>query len=312
MSPVRHNAGWIALLIALLMLNPALPAQQRPENEENRVTLDVTRVSLLVAVTDKKGRFLSTLKKEDFQINEDERAQNIVQFHAETDLPLRLAILIDTSNSVRDRFRFIQEAALAFLENTLRRGRDKAVIVSFDTVVEAVGDFSDDPAELAALIRELRPGRGTSMYDAIDFACNRKLAPEAMKQECRRVIVILSDGDDTQSRYTRAHALEMAHRTDTVIYTISTAMGGQLGSTGTRVLMNLAEETGGRALFPLAVKELANSFRELSTELRSQYSIVYRPDDFVKDGRFHPIRVVIKNRKDLHVRTRKGYYAPLK
>jgi VWFA-related protein len=103
----------------------------------------------------------------------------------------------------------------------------------------------------------------------------------------------------------------MAHKTNTAIYTVSTAMGVQLGSTGTKVLLNMAQETGGRALFPLVVKDLDHSFKELSTELRNQYSIVYRPDSLVKDGRFHPITIEIKNRKDLHVRARKGYYAPL-
>jgi VWFA-related protein len=300
--------AWTTLIVASLLAS-MMAAQ--PQTDDNRVTLDVTRVNLIVTVVDKKGRYVSTLQKEDFRINEDDKAQNILQFRSETDLPLRLFMLIDTSTSVRDRFKFIQEAAVSFLESTLRPGRDKALLVSFDTVVEALGEFSDSPHSLAALIRELRAGRGTAMYDAIDFACRMKIVDSDGAQDYRRVIVILSDGDDTQSRYTRSYAVEMAHKTNTVIYTVSTAMGLQLGTTGTRVLMNLAEETGGRALFPLAAKELNRSFKELSTELRNQYSIIYRPESLLNDGRFHPIKIDIRDRKDLHVRARKGYYAPV-
>jgi VWFA-related protein len=279
--------------------------------QDTRLTLDVTRVSLLATVTDKKGRFVNNLAKEDFEILESKRPQNILQFHAESDLPLRLAILIDSSNSVRDRFRFIQEAAVAFLQNTIRPGRDKALVISFDTVIEVVVEVTDDVDTLARQIRELRAGRGTAMYDAIDFAIQKKLAPADGSGDYRRVILILSDGEDTQSTLTRAHCLDIAHKADTVIYTISTGLD-QPNIMGAKVLKLLAEETGGRSLFPFAVRDLAAAFKDLTAELRNQYSIVYRPEPMTADGRFHPITVVIKSRKDLNVRARKGYIAPAK
>jgi VWFA-related protein len=299
---------------AVLLFCAALPGaseqrQKAADCDETRVTLDVTRVSLLTTVTDKKGRFVNDLSKDDFEITEDKRPQSIVQFHAETDVPLRLAVLIDSSNSVRDRFKFIQEAAVAFLQNTLRPGKDKAVIISFDTVVEVIGEMSDDVDALAARIRELRAGRGTALYDAIDFAVQKQLVATDANGDFRRAILILSDGEDTQSRLTRAHCLEVAHKNDTVVYTISTGLD-QPNVMGSKVLKLLAEDTGGRSLFPFVVKDLTRAFKDLTAELRNQYSIVYRPEPLTPDGRFHAISVQVKGRKDLSVRTRKGYYAP--
>ena len=181
----------------------------------------MTRVNILYTVSDKKGRFVTDLSKEDFDIVENKKKQNILEFTAETELPLRLAILVDTSNSIRDRFRFIQEAATDFI-NTAMRTQDKGIIVSFDTSAELAADLTADKAILERAVRNLRPGGGTALYDAIFFACRDKLMQDQPRDKFRRAVVILSDGEDNQSHYTREQALEMAQKADVVVYAIST------------------------------------------------------------------------------------------
>ena len=179
-------------------------------DDTSRIVLEVNRVNLLFTVTDKKGRFITDLTKEDFEISENKKPQTIMQFTAESDLPLRLAILIDTSNSIRDRFHFQQEAAEEFIRVALRPEADKAMVVSFDSSPELVSDLTGDTRELEKAIEDLRPGGGTSLYDAVFFACRDKLMQDQPRHKFRRAMVILSDGDDNQSRYTRDQALEMA------------------------------------------------------------------------------------------------------
>ena len=177
---------------------------------------------MLYTVSDKKGRFVTDLTKDDFEVFESKKPQTIIEFAAETDLPLRLAILIDTSNSIRDRFHFQQEAATAFIDGTVRPEHDKAMIVSFDTAAELVADLTDNIGDLEKAVANLRPGGGTSLYDAIFFACRDKLMEDQPLYKFRRAMVILSDGEDNQSRYTRDQALEMAQKADVNVYTIST------------------------------------------------------------------------------------------
>ena len=287
--------------------------QQRPASassaDESRITVDVTRVNLLYTVTDKKGRFVSNLTKDDFEIIENKKPQQILEFTAETDLPLRLAILVDTSNSIRDRFRFIQEAANDFLATVMRPGKDRALVVSFDTSPELVSDLTDDTVALSKAIRDLRPGGGTALYDAIFYACRDKLMKDQPRDKFRRAIVVLSDGDDNQSRWTREQALEMAHKADAVIYTISTNIT-HLETSGDKVLKRYAEETGGVAFFPFKAEDLGQSFENISNELRHQYNVFYRPDPLRTDGLYHPVEIRVKDRKEFSVRARHGYYAP--
>jgi len=280
-----------------------------PDDEKTRIILDVTRVNLLFTVTDRKGRFITNLGRDDFEVIEDKRPQKILEFAAESDLPLRIALLLDTSNSVRPRFRFIQEAAIEFLNSVMRPRYDKTLVVSFDTSVELVADLTDDPEKLAAAIRELRPGGGTSLYEAIYFACRDKLMLEQPRHKFRRAVVVLSDGEDNQSRVTRDQALEMAQKADAVVYTISTNVT-RLETDGDRVLKYMAAETGGLALFPFKIEDLAQSFENIANELRHQYNIFYRPEPLRTDGRYQTVDVRVKGRRDLVVRARKGYYAP--
>lgn len=288
---------------------PAPASQAAPVDEsDTQITLDVNRVNMLFTVSDKKGRFVTNLAKEEFEVIESKRSQSIVEFAAESDLPLRLAVLIDSSNSIRDRFRFQQEAAVEFI-NQVMRPEDKAIVVSFDTGAELVADLTNDTEKLAKAVRELRPGGGTSLYDAIFFACREKLQQDQPRHKFRRAMVVLSDGEDNQSRYSRDQALEMAHKADVVVYAISTNISG-MQTDGDKVLKYFAAETGGQTFFPFKVQDLAQSFENIANELRHQYSILYRPEPAKTDGLFHEVNIKVKGRKDLLVRARKGYYAP--
>jgi Ca-activated chloride channel homolog len=285
------------------------PAATAPPADSSRIVLEVNRVNLLFTVTDKKGRFITDLTKDDFEVYENKKQQNIIQFTAESDLPLRLAILIDTSNSIRDRFRFQQEAASEFIRVALRPEQDKAMIVSFDSSTELVADLTGNVQQLEKAIQDLRPGGGTSLYDAVFFACRDKLMQDQPMHKFRRAMVILSDGDDNQSRYTRDQALEMAQKGDVVVYTISTNIS-HVPTDGDKIMKYYAAETGGVAFFPFKAEDLAQSFINVANELRHQYNVYYRPDPLVADGRYHPVSVRVRGRKDLMVHARKGYYAP--
>jgi Ca-activated chloride channel homolog len=289
------------------------PAAQKPaeivEDSSTRIILDVTRVNMLFTVTDKKGRFVTDLVKDDFQVFENKNQQTIAEFTAETDLPLRLGILIDTSNSIRERFKFEQEAANSFINSVVRPGRDKAMVVSFDTSAELVADLMDDTEKLQNAVRGLRPGGGTALFDAIFFACRDKLAKDQPRHKFRRAIVVVSDGDDNQSEYTRDQALEMAQKADVVIYAISTnVITGE--TDGDKILKYLTSETGGQTFFPFKVEDLEQSFENIANELRHQYNVFYRPEPLRADGQYHTVDLRVKGRKDLVVRCRKGYYAP--
>jgi VWFA-related protein len=277
--------------------------------DPSRITVEVFRANFLMSVTDKRGRFVTDLKKEDFEVNESKKKQDILEFVAESNLPLRLAIVVDTSNSIRDRFKFQQEAAIEFVQSVVRRNVDKAIVVSFDTSAQLAVDLTDDTGKLEGAIRNLRPGGGTALYDAIYFACRDKLMQDQPMYKFRRALVLLSDGDDNQSRYSRDQALEMAQKADVVLYTISTNIT-RIPTEGDKVLKYLSEETGGVTFFPFRASDLTQSFENIANELRSQYAILYRPEPLKLDGLYHPVEIKIKGRKDLIVRTRKGYYAP--
>lgn len=279
-----------------------------PQAEET-IRLDVTRVNLLFTVSDKRGRFVTDLDKDSFEIFEGKNRQSVLEFTRESDLPLRLGILVDTSNSIRDRFRFQQEAAIEFIRSVLRPDQDRAVIVSFDTSAELVSDLTGDVRQLENAVRNLRPGGGTSLYDAIFFACRDKLALDQPRHKYRRALIVLSDGDDNQSRYSRDQALEMAHKSDVVIYSISTNIS-RIQTDGDKVLKYFAQETGGLTFFPFKVEDLAQSFENIANEMRHQYNILYRPEPLKADGLYHEVKVSIRNRRDFVVRARKGYYAP--
>jgi len=288
---------------------PQPPASAEKSDELRTIVVDVTRVSMLFTVTDRKGRFVTDLTKDDFEVIEAKKPQTVQDFTAESDLPLRLGILVDTSNSIRDRFRFEQEAASEFIKSVVRSNQDRAMVVRFDTSAELASDLTSDTDSLERVIRDLRPGGGTALYDALFYACRDKLSQDQPKHKFRRAVVILSDGDDNQSHYTRDQALEMAQKADVVVYAISTNIS-RIETDGDKVLKYFAEETGGRAFFPFKVEDLEQSFENIANELRHQYNIAYRPEPLKTDGLFHTVDLRVRGRKELQVHVRKGYYAP--
>src|SRR5579875_1219411 len=296
----------LALSAAMSFSRPQNPPQA-PITTSAPIRAEVTRVNMLFAVTDKHGRFVTDLGKDDFEVFENKKPQNIMEFTSETDLPLRLAILIDTSNSIRDRFHFQQEAATNFI-NSVMREQDKATIVSFDSAAELVADLTNNTNQLEDAVRHLRPGGGTALYDAVYFACKDELMRDQPLYKFRRAMIILSDGDDNDSRYSRDQALEMAQRADTVIYTISTNIS-HIETEGDKVMRYFAEQTGGVSFFPFQAKDLNQSFENIANELRHQYNLFYRPEPLKNDGQYHAVLIKVRGRKDLIVRARKGYYA---
>ena len=269
----------------------------------------VNEVNVVFTVTDKHGKYVKDLKKNDFKVIDDSKPpEEIRSFHSEADLPLQVGLLIDASNSVRDRFKFEQEAAIEFLNQTIRRRYDHAFVIGFDETPEVTQDFTDNTESLSVGVRALRPGGGTALYDAIYFACRDKLLKSRPDGPVRRAIVLLSDGEDNQSHVTREEAIDMAQRADVVVYTISTNLTG--GSHhGDKVLDRIASATGGRTYVPFQLSDVANAFAAIQEELRSQYAISYKPADFKPDGRYRTIEILAQE-KGLHVRSRHGYYAP--
>ena len=301
----------VLTITSVLLLLPTAAAQQEPTPgpPDQTITIDVDLVNVLFSVSDKRGRLYTELTKDGLRVYEDGELQTITNFSSETDLPLTVALLVDTSGSIRDKLRFEQEAAIEFFYSTLRRRTDQAMLVTFDSGVDLLQDFTDNPETLANAVRKIRAGGGTSLYDAIFLAVNEKMAGEPG----RKVLIVISDGDDNASRISMTETMEMAQKNDVVVYTISTNSTAHFGTReqqrGDRTLRTFAEDTGGRAFFPFKLEELAVSFEDISKELRSQYTLAYVPTNRIRDGSYREIKVEARNR-DYRVKARKGYYAP--
>ena len=274
--------------------------------------VNANEVNLIFTVTDKRGRFIKDLKKDDLKVLDDNKPPKAIRgFMSQTNLPLRVGLLIDSSNSIRDRFKFEQEAAIEFLNQIIRPKSDQAFVVGFDSTAEVTQDFTDSTEKLSKGVRVLRPGGGTALFDAIYFACRDKLLNVSATGPTRRAIILLSDGDDNQSRVTREEAIDMAQRAEVIIYAISTNITG-VKQRGDKVLERFAETTGGQVFFPFKIQDVADAFNDIQNELRSQYALAYSPADFVADGHYRPIQIEPATKKNLKVRARKGYYAPKK
>jgi Ca-activated chloride channel family protein len=315
---------------------PPAPPQQGQQGEKaaapqspQRIIQVVNLVDVLFTVLNRRNKLVPDLQREDFQIFDEKFPQDIRYFSKQTDLPLRIGMLVDTSNSIRDRIKFEQDASINFLFSVLRRGRDEAFVMTFDDEPQVVQAFTSDAGLLRDQIMQTRAGGGTAIYDAIYDACQNQLShpprpPGDQPDVVRRVMILISDGDDNLSTHTRGEAIEMAQRTSVVIYTISTSTQWiQLSQTdpdklanrknhlteGDKILQVLADETGGRAFFPYHVDDLDQSFQDIGDELRNQYSIAYIPTNYVLDGRYHRIRIEVPEHKGYQVRARRGYFA---
>jgi Ca-activated chloride channel homolog len=308
---------------------PAPPPQEPLQKSETKITTTVNLVDVLFTVLDRRNKLVPTLEKQDFKVLDDNVAQDIRYFSRQSDLPLRIGMLLDTSNSIRDRIKFEQDAANNFLFSVLRRGKDEAFVMTFDDEPQVVQAFTPDTGKLRDQILRTRAGGGTAVYDAIYGACEQELShpprpPGDQPDVVRRVMILISDGEDNLSTHTRAEAIEMAQRSSVVIYTISTSTQWvtlddpskeRTGNRkyhltdGDKILQALAEETGGRAFYPYHVDDLDQSFQDIGDELRNQYSIAYNPSTHALDGRYHKIKIDVPEHKGYQVRARKGYFA---
>ncbi|MGA8144596.1 MAG: VWA domain-containing protein [Candidatus Acidiferrales bacterium] len=304
---------------------PNEPSQQPPfQNQKPVPPIQVTTglVHLVATVTDRRHNFVTTLDQTDFKVFENGAPQEIRFFGRETDLPLRIALLLDTSNSIRPRLEFEQDAAIDFLNSVIRRNKDMAFLMTFDNEPEVIQDYTGDLSLLTKAIRKQRAGGGTALNDAI-YKAAEKLSnpplPDTGSPEVRRVLVVISDGDDNLSDRALSDAIEAAIRAEASIYAVSTNTDWLSLSDrdapkkihvagGDKILQQFAEQSGGRVFFPYRVDDLAQSFVDIGTELRSQYFIAYSPTSSPVTGQYRKIEVET-DRKNLTVRTRKGYYA---
>ena len=279
------------------------------DNGQFTIHENVNEVYLVFSVTDKHGQFISDLKQSDFALLDDHRApERVYSFTQQTNLPLRVGILIDTSSSIRQRFEYEQQAAKAFLLGVLRPQTDQAFVEGFDVTPDYRQGWTNNLDSLAAGIDSLQPGGGTALYDAVYSACRDKLLTSRGQEPVRKVIVLISDGDDDQSHAYLDDAIKECQRADTNIYAISTNASPSRDK-GDDVLNKMALATGGKAFFPTSVEDMPVSFSQIQKELRSQYALVYKPADFKADGSFRPIYLFCLDRK-YKVRVREGYFAP--
>jgi Ca-activated chloride channel family protein len=308
---------------------PTTPGPQKSEPSSDvplpqktpAITSTTGLVHLVATVMDHHHNFITDLDQADFKVSEDGTPQDIRYFGRETDLPLRIGILLDTSNSIRPRLDFEKDAALDFLQHVLRRNKDQAFVMTFDNEPEIIQDYTGDLALLTDAIRKQRAGGGTALNDAIYRAAEKLTSPPIPKganPEIRRVLVVISDGNDNLSDHALSESVEAAIRAEAVIYCISTntdwlAIEGDKPHKihvegGDKVLEQFAEQSGGRVFYPYKVDDLAQSFVDIGEELRSQYFIAYSPNNPQATGQYRKIEVNLAQ-KGLTVRTRKGYYA---
>ena len=282
-----------------------------------QIRVQVNLVNLFATVRDKHKAIVTGLQQDDFQVSEDGQAQEITNFSAESNLPITLGILIDTSGSEYYMLSALQEAASRFLGRVMRKG-DLAMVMSFDTDVDLLADFTDDRGVLDRAINRAQINApsggmiaqgplpssgsgGTNFYDAVYLAAHEKLSGEAG----RKAIVVLTDAEDTGSKLRLSDAIEAAQRTDTVVHILLVAADGG----DQDVARRLTEDTGGRMIVVRSEKNLEQAFDQISEELRSQYTVGYTPTNKKHDGSYRKIRLETKN-KDYSVLTRRGYYAP--
>jgi VWFA-related protein len=309
----------VTATVAVTLAIPAMP--QQPAGQAPVIKSQVSLVNLFATVRDKNKKIMANLKQEDFRISEDNQDQKIAFFSKEVALPITLAMLLDTSGSEQEMLGAIQEAGSGFIGRVIRKG-DEALVMSFDSNVDLLSDFTDERSQLERAIRKTRinvpdqgsmagnPGpigsrqiTGTALYDAIYLACSEKLSSEAG----RKAIVIVTDAQDEGSKVKLEEAIEAAQRTDTVIHILLVVDPRYGGNPG--VAHKLADETGGRMISVRSEKKLVEAFDEISEELRSQYTLGYYPTNSTRDGKFRKIKVDTASH-DLKVLARKGYYAP--
>ena len=272
------------------------------------IKVGVNEVSLIFTVTDKHGHYIPNLTQNDFALLDDGKApERVNSFHQQINLPLRVGLVIDASSSIRSRFQFEQQSATAFLLDVLKAKSDRAFVMGFDVTPTVTANWTNDQDALQTGVNKLEPAGGTALFDAVYVACRDKLGTERGPEPVRKAIILISDGEDNQSRVYLTEAIKECERAETIIYAISTNWTPSRGN-GDKILQELSEETGGEVFFPPSVEEMSNSFKDIEEELRSQYELVYTPADFKTDGSYRTIYLYCYDRK-YTVRAKKGYFA---
>ena len=336
--------------------SPAKPSATQPAgsssasgtrpSDQSSISVTVRVVNVPVTVLDRRGLPVNDLTQGDFRVYEDDKPQSIRYFYRGTKPPLRIGLILDTSNSARRKLSFEQDAASEFVFNVLqgRSSQHQIFLQTFDAASSVLQDFTNDPEPLNEKIRTLKAGGGKALYDAIYYACREKLLKTGPPEQSRRVLVVLSDGIDVQSRHSFDEVASMAHTAETAIYAIGNSAYGY-ANPGDKVLKQMAEETGGAAFFPQEaapgadlgtgylshgqigetsqnkglgaetgiysaqrLEKLADSLEAIGRELSEQYNIGYTPSNAALDGTYRNIKVVAL-RKGVLLRSKPGYFA---
>jgi Ca-activated chloride channel family protein len=328
---MTKNTYYLLAIILLLSCVGAAGQQPKPQKpsptptptpetgQEKPEIINIRRVRLPITVTDKKGQFISGLSQNDFLVLEDKVPQQVESFTSEenNNLPLYVGVLMDTSPSTAGKLKFEQESAMNFIQTVVRPRKDRVLFATFDDQVTLRQDFTDRLELLdRAVFAVKKTGEKTALYDAIWQFCDEKMR----SAQGRRALVVITDGDDTFSRADINDAIDIAQRTETTIFAISTKAGlsgtvpgveaGQIQDHGDKGLERLCEETGGIAFFTGDMLALERSFTKIARELRSQYLITYRPTNDRYDGSYRKVEVKLTNANDKYkLRTKRGYKA---
>jgi len=290
-----------------------------PNQTQEREVVNIRRVRLPITVTDKKGQFVSGLSAGDFLITEDKVPQQIDSFTSEenNNLPLYIGVLMDTSPSTAGKLKFEQESAMNFIQTVVRPRKDRVLFATFDDQITLRQDFTDRLELLdRAVFAIKKTGEKTALYDAVWQFCDEKMR----SAQGRRALVIITDGVDTYSRADINDAIDIAQRTETTLFAISTKAGllgavpgvdsGQVRDKADKDLERLCDETGGTALFTGDMLALERAFTKVARELRTQYLITYKPTNNQYDGSYRRVDVKLTNgHENLKLRTKKGYKA---
>ncbi|MGQ9898069.1 MAG: VWA domain-containing protein [Acidobacteriota bacterium] len=317
--------GWIVgVLCSVFVLGqpfPTLYAQPSPqsqnrssgalqERDPGEDVIRITNVTVPVIVTDQDDRFISKLTKDDFEIYENKKKQKIESFEDKADLPLFVAVLMDTSASIKPKLKFQKEATISFLQTIIRRRKDQALFVTFDSTVQLRQDFTDDTNLLSKAIMEVKASGDTALYDAIYRVCEEKMYNVPTP---RKIIIVITDGADTASEHTLEEAIEIAQRYEVLIFGISTRNAGFFGTGAGMVageddadLRKLCIRTGGDVAFPQKVIDLERAFQRIDQAARRYYLLSYEPQDPDTPG-YRKIEVRVVTRKNVKVKARDGY-----
>ena len=282
---------------------PALP-------ESGTISAHVAEVSLVFTVSNASGKFISHISLDDLQVLDNRSApERISYFQQQSDLPLRVGVLVDLSDSITDRFAYEKRAAITFLQKVLRPQVDQAFLVGFSSRVTLYHDFTSDIGALSNAVREMHVGGDTQLYDAIRFA-SAKLGSATGPAWMRRAIILITDGEDTRSKSIMYDAIQSALHAETVIFALSSNDLANYGYPhGEAVLALVTRPTGGSVLPAHSKSEIARAFDKVNEALRSQYALGYKPADFKLDGNFRTIQIVPRQKK-LRVQCRRGYFTP--